>query len=71
MSATKESYITVPTPLCHHCKRTGTVAVPEEGLRAWRRGATIQNALPEISADQREQLLSGWHPECWSTYFGD
>jgi hypothetical protein len=45
--------------------------VSETGIAKWRGGALIQDALPELDADQRELLVSGIHPECWAKMFGD
>lgn len=29
----------------------------------------IQNALPEVPAAEREQMITGMHPECWNEMF--
>lgn len=36
-----------------------TVTLPAEGLYKYRQGAFIQDAFPELSADEREFLMSG------------
>jgi hypothetical protein len=45
--------------------------VPEEGFHNWQGGELIQNALPELTADERELLISGTCPSCWDRMFGD
>ena len=37
--------------------------------RRRQRGELIQEALPELSADQRELLISGTCPKCWDELF--
>ena len=39
------------------------------GLEAWESGVLIQDALPELSASEREQLMTGIHAECWDRAF--
>ena len=34
-------------------------------------GPFIQDAWPESTAEQREQVISGTHPECWNEMFGE
>jgi hypothetical protein len=45
--------------------------VSESGIANWRGGALIQDALPELDADQRELLISGIHAGCWAKMFRD
>jgi hypothetical protein len=47
-----------------------TVTITVEGLRQYGRGAMIQNAFPELSADDREFLISGMSPEGWDSMCG-
>lgn len=46
------------------------VAVPANGLFRYHHGALIQDAFPEIPADDREFLTSGMSPEGFSIVFG-
>jgi hypothetical protein len=57
----------VRTPACAVCGQATVVRVDSVGLLAWRRGALIQKAFPEMPIEQRELLISGTHPECWAT----
>ena len=63
----------IPTPKCFQCGKEGELEIPTEiwftGLKKSQEGALIQNAFPTLSHDQREQLLTGIHPECWKKMF--
>lgn len=56
------------------CKVTGksvSVKVPAEGLYAYRQGAFIQDAFPDLSKDECEFLMTGISKEGWQLTFGD
>lgn len=55
----------VHTPNCIRCGESSAVRVPAEAYRRWVAGQPIQVAMPEMSIDAREMLISGTHPECW------
>ena len=38
----------------------------QEQLDAWTNGMLIQDAMPDLTADHREFLISGTTPEMWS-----
>ena len=61
--------IDVETPPCPMCHKKSQLQVPLQGLEAWRRGELIQRALPELTADEREMLMTGTHPDCWDKMF--
>lgn len=65
--------IKINTNLCLHCGKEGFIEMLEDeynkGLNAYNEGAFIQEAFPSLSADQREQIISGTHPECWIEMF--
>ena len=42
--------------------RTMDLPITEEQLREWKRGALIQDAMPNLTPDQREFLLTGMLP---------
>ena len=46
------------------------IAVTEAQLDAWAGGELIQYAMPELSADDREFIMSGNTPEEWDQLFG-
>lgn len=56
-----------------NCKITGeeySCIVPTRGLEAWLDGEFIQRAMPSVSADDREFLISGMSPKGWNIMFG-
>lgn len=40
-----------------------------EQYHRWRSGDLIQNAFPNLTADQREFLKTGTYPGEWDVYF--
>lgn len=57
---------------CIVTKKEYSVTVPEVGYRQWATGnALIQKALPSVSKDDREFLISGTSPEGWNAMFGE
>lgn len=49
---------------------TREIAVTEEQLLRWERGELIQNVMPNLSADDREFIMTGITPEEWEETFG-
>ena len=47
------------------------VPVTEDQLERWRAGELIQNAMPDVSADDREFLMTGITPDSWAKTFGE
>lgn len=64
------SVIQVQTRPCMHCGRRAVLEVDEAGFAAWQAGEFVQVALPGLSADERELLISGTHPQCFVALFG-
>lgn len=56
---------------CPICQKEQMVELSESEYsryKQWKDGVgNIQDLLPELSADQREALISGICPECWET----
>lgn len=55
--------------------KTNTMELPNsvtvERIHTWRDSRQlVQNAFPELTADQREFLLTGATPEEWDAIFG-
>lgn len=46
------------------------IPVTQKQLDAWHGGMLIQDAMPNLSVDDREFLISGATPEEWERYFG-
>ena len=62
---------------CPFCSTVTPVEVDEGHYRRWQedratggRYRHIQNAMPELSADERELLISGTCSKCWERVFG-
>ena len=60
----------VTTVECMFCKKTSQVEITDEEMAAIDAGTKMQYALPERSAEFRELLISGSHPDCWTNAFG-
>jgi len=62
----------VTCPPCRVCgNRSVLDGVDALGYLEWTElGKEIQNALPDLNADQRELLISGTHAHCWERLFG-
>jgi hypothetical protein len=50
--------------------RTKEINVTEEQILAWQSGELIQNAMPQLSADDREFVKTGITGEEWDQLFG-
>tara|TARA_R110001606_G_scaffold101624_4_gene223086 strand:+ start:2071 stop:2268 length:198 start_codon:yes stop_codon:yes gene_type:complete len=61
--------VDIQTPRCMMCGKRGTVSASSKGVRRWREGELIQRCLPELDADQAEQMISGTHPDCYEALF--
>ena len=56
---------------CPFCGSHHYVFVDEDHFSLWNNGIElIQNAMPELSPTEREQLISGICPECQKKIFG-
>jgi hypothetical protein len=53
-------------------QRENTLEIPvtPEQLLRWQSGELIQKAMPGLTADQREFLMSGMTAEDWKATFG-
>lgn len=57
---------------CDMCKKTHTIEVPKAGYMQWLNGgARIQDAMPQLSDDDRELLISGTCGPCFDSLFAD
>jgi hypothetical protein len=50
--------------------RTKEIDVTIEQVLAWEEGELIQNAMPQLSADDREFIKTGITSEEWDQLFG-
>jgi hypothetical protein len=64
--------IEVTSKPCPSCGGTTKIVVNRDGYLAWSRGDTlIQRAMPELSADDRERLITGFCTPCWDEMFAE
>ena len=56
---------------CPFCGAEHSVEVNPAGLKAWQNGELIQRAMPNLSATEREQLISHICPKCQAEVFGE
>lgn len=62
--------MSVVTDACPLCGQKARLSVNTSGYMNWKLcGRPIQDSLPMLTAGQREQLISGYHPACWDTAF--
>lgn len=55
---------------CVSCNTPHTILVPTAGYKLWASGqAKIQDAMPQLSEDERELLMSNICPACWDKLF--
>ena len=52
-------------------ERTLDLPITEAQLSDWTNGTLIQKAMPELTADEREFIMTGVTAEEWSNEFGD
>lgn len=45
--------------------------VTQEQMDAWNSGMYIQDAMPQLSDDEREFMMTGITPEEWDATFGE
>jgi hypothetical protein len=57
--------------VCMHCRQTHErdIDINSAQLYDWMSGTLIQVAMPHLSDDDREFVVSGTHPECWDKIF--
>jgi hypothetical protein len=48
-----------------NCGKVFTIPVPEHERKAWKDGMLLQDAMPSLTQDDRELLISGTCPKCW------
>ncbi len=55
---------------CPDCNTTVTFEIDGSFLFLAQRGGSVQDVLPDKSADDRERFVSGYCAPCWSAMFG-
>jgi len=56
---------------CMMCGKVVAVDCPDAGFAAWQAGELVQVAMPSLSADDREILISGICGPCFDNMFPD
>lgn len=57
------------TKACPFCKTEYKKEFPVDGYRRYRNGEKVQDCFPEMSADDREFLITGICQKCWDKVF--
>lgn len=52
-------------------EHTLEIPVKQSQLDAWHNGAFIQVAMPDVSAEHREFIMTGITPDEWNAIFGE
>ena len=52
---------------CPFCNTPHTKEFDEEQYRKYKAGTLIQDAMPNVSAEDREFLITGICPKCWNS----
>jgi hypothetical protein len=45
--------------------------ITEEQIHSWHNGELIQNAMPNLTADEREFIMTGITSDSWKFLMGD
>jgi len=57
---------------CQVCGKNCTLLIDKQGFEDWLNGEKyIQDALPELTAGERELLISGTCDDCWKEIWGE
>jgi|TARA_R100000084_G_C4575110_1_gene111105 hypothetical protein len=51
--------------------RTKQINVNQSQIDKWEAGMLIQDAMPDVSVDEREFIMTGSTPEEWDLYFNE
>jgi len=57
--------------VCPFCGVISEIHVPRKGYEAWRDGELVQKAFPELTAENREFLITGMCRDCQAGIFGE
>ena len=55
---------------CNKCEDQVEMAVNVDDYTSWENGELIQNAMPYLTADEREVLISGICGPCFGGLYG-
>jgi len=51
--------------------RTKEININQSQIDKWVAGMLIQDAMPDVSVDEREFIMTGSTPEEWDLYFNE
>lgn len=54
---------------CISCQNVSIMILAKESYMKWKKEVYVQQAFPYLSADQREMIINGMHPECFDKLF--
>lgn len=60
----EENPTTTLNMICGNCGERFSITVPVDGLMRWEDGERIQDAMPEVSPEIRESLITGFCEKC-------
>jgi hypothetical protein len=55
---------------CKRCEETQYFLAKPIDINKWMEGVKIQDALPYLTPDERELIISNICPTCWIDLFG-
>lgn len=62
-----ERSVTTVTKECPFCHTARSLTVTVRQLEAWQKDTKIQDAFPELTASEREFLMTGICDPCWDS----
>ena len=64
--------VKVQTRPCMVCGQHSELTVDKAAYERWAlHGELIQVAMPDMTTDERELLMTGTHSECWDNMIAD
>lgn len=67
----EEDVYSVTSLACPDCGTSITKLIGGDQLYSYNMGFHVQDVFPSLSADEREQFLSGYCGLCWDKMWGD
>jgi len=59
------------TEVCQKSDGRWALVVEEDAFKRWQAGAFVQDAFPNMPADDREKLVTGTCGPCWDDMFSE
>ena len=61
----------VTSPPCPSCREQATYMLEGGAVQAWASGLHVQVAFPQLPAEDRERLITGYCGTCWDHLVGE